>query len=158
MSIVTSQSIEKAIQKIDKLSDDALEKLIETFTLQQEELVNYLMQAGFDFENEELNAFTIYYFVVIIESFYQENVKLNTVTENDISEFQEGYLLALDEIRKEEFIAMHELLNQPHLINFILNELESEDEDGESFDDETQNQLFIVLMGLIGLLNNAIKK
>ncbi len=154
--IVTTKSIEKALNKIDNLTEDALEKKIETFNLQQPDLLSYLMQAGFDFDNEELNAFTIYYFTVTLEAFYQEGIKLKQVTEEKIGEFQDSFLLALDEVRKEDFLPMHELLNQPQLISFILNELEAKDEDGESFDDETQDQLFIVLMGMIGLLNQAI--
>ena len=157
MSIVSSDSILKAVKKIDSLSEDALEKLVEAYALQQEDLLPYLMQAGFDFENEDLNAFSVYYFAIVMEAFNAEGIKLNPVTEDDISEFQESYLLALDEVSKEDFLPMHELLNQPHLISFILNELEAKDVDGETFDDETQNQLFIVLMGMIGLLNNAIK-
>ena len=38
MTIVSQESIKKAVEKIDALSEDALEKLIETFALQQEEL------------------------------------------------------------------------------------------------------------------------
>ncbi|MGV6861563.1 MAG: hypothetical protein ACWA41_07310 [Putridiphycobacter sp.] len=158
MSIVSTENIEKAVIKIDKLSEDALEKLIEAFTLKQQDLINYVMQAGFDFENEELNAFSIYYFAIVMEAFNMQGLKLKEINEQDISDFQEPYLLALDEVNKEEFISMHELLNQPHLISFILNELGAKDVDGESFDEETQNQLFIVLMGMIGLLNNAIIK
>ena len=158
MSIVSSNSIIKAVKKIDGLSEEALEKLVEAYALQQKDLLPYLMQAGFDFENEDLNAFSVYYFAIVMEAFNAEGIKLNPVTEDDISEFQESYLLALDEVSKEDFLPMHELLNQPHLISFILNELEAKDVDGETFDDETQNQLFIVLMGMIGLLNNAIKK
>jgi hypothetical protein len=156
--IVTTESIIKATEKIDSISEDALEKKIETFTLQQPNLMEYLMQAGFDFENEDLNAFTVYYFAITMEAFNIEGIKLNLINEDKISEFQESFLLALDEVSKEDFLPMHELLNQPHLISFILNELEAKDEDGESFDDETQNQLFIVLMGMIGLLNLAIEK
>jgi hypothetical protein len=156
--IVTTESIVKATEKIDSISEDALEKKIETFTLQQPELMEYLMQAGFDFENEDLNAFTVYYFAITMEAFNIEGIKLKEINEDEISEFQDSFLLALDELCKEDFLPMHELLNQPHLISFILNELEAKDEDGESFDDETQNQLFIVLMGMIGLLNLAIEK
>ncbi len=154
--IVTTKSIENALKKIDNLTEDALEKKIETFQLLQPDLLPYLMQAGFDFDNEELNAFVVYYFAVTMEAFNVEGIKLNSVTEDEIGEFQESFLLALDEVSKEDFLPMHELLNQPQLISFILNELEAKDEDGESFDDETQNQLFIVLMGMIGLLNQAI--
>ena len=62
MSQVSISSIEKAIAKIDGLNEEALDKKIETFTLQQENLVNYLLQAGLEYENEDLNMFSIYYF------------------------------------------------------------------------------------------------
>ena len=46
MSIVSAKSIELAIQKVDNLEEKALDKLIESFSQEQEELLNYVMLAG----------------------------------------------------------------------------------------------------------------
>jgi hypothetical protein len=159
MSIVTSESISKSIDKIDAMSEDALDKLIETFASKQETLLNYVMQAGVEYENEELNAFSIYYFAIVLEAFLQEGIELNEVTDKTIEEFQEGFVYALEEINKnEDNSALFELVNQNNVMEFMFNEIEAEDEDGESLDDETKTQLFIVTSGMIGLLNAAIKK
>ena len=159
MSIVTSESISKSIDKIDGMSEDALDKLIETFANKQETLLNYVMQAGVEYENEDLNAFSIYYFAIIVEAFLQEGVELNEVTDKIIEDFQEGFVFALEEINKnEDNSALFELVNQNNIMEFMFNEIEAEDEDGESLEDETKTQLFIVTSGMIGLLNAAIKK
>jgi len=159
MSIVTSESISKSIDKIDGMSEDALDKLIETFASKQETLLNYVMQAGVEYENEDLNAFSIYYFAIVLEAFLQEGVELNEVTDKTIEEFQEGFVYALEEINKnEDNSALFELVNQNNIMEFMFNEIEAEDEDGESLEDETKTQLFIVTSGMIGLLNAAIKK
>lgn len=159
MSLVTSESISKSIDKIDGMSEDALDKLIETFASKQETLLNYVMQAGVEYENEDLNAFSIYYFAVVLEAFLQEGIELNEVTDKTIEEFQEGFVYALEEINKnEDNSALFELVNQNNVMEFMFNEIDAEDEDGETLEDETKTQLFIVTSGMIGLLNAAIKK
>ena len=65
MSQVSQKSIEQAIKKINGLSEDALDKLIETYTLGQQDLVNYILGAGMEYENEDLNIYGIYYFAII---------------------------------------------------------------------------------------------
>jgi hypothetical protein len=159
MSQVSVNSIEKAVKKIDSLSEDALDNLIETFTLKQQNLVNYILQAGLEYENEDLNVFSIYYFAIVMEAFIEEGITLNEITEEDIENFQEPFLLCLDAIYKDEdYEPMQDLLRQHHLSEFMMLEIESEDEDGEMLDDATQTQLFIVSNGMIGLLNGAIQK
>ncbi|MCG8577302.1 MAG: hypothetical protein MI810_20630 [Flavobacteriales bacterium] len=159
MSQVSVQSIEKAIEKIDSLNDEALDKLIETFTLKQEQLVSYLLQAGVEYENEELNVFSIYYFAIVLEAFLNEGLQLKEISEEDIDNFQDPFLLALDAIHKEEdYEPMQDLTRQHHLMQFMMHEIEAADEDGEVLDEETKLQLFIVSSGMIGLMNQAITK
>lgn len=156
MNQVSNESIEEAIKKIDGLSEDALDQLIETFTLEQQDLVNYILQAGVEYENEDLNVFAIYYFAIIYQAFRHDGKQIQAVTEDRIEGFQESFLLALDAINKEEdYTPMQELTDQHHLMQFMMNEIEAEDDDGEVLDEETKLQLFIVSAGMIGLLNQA---
>jgi ferritin-like protein len=157
MSQVSISSIEKAIAKIDGLNEEALDKKIETFTLQQEHLVNYLLQAGLEYENEDLNMFSIYYFAIVMEAFIEEGLTLKEITEDAIDEFQEPFVLALDAIyQDEDYTPMQDLIQQHHISQFMMNEIEAVDEDGEELGEETQTQLFIVSSSMIGLLNAAV--
>jgi len=52
MGQVSAKSIEKAVQKIDSLSEEELDKVIESFATAQQDLVNYILQAGLEYENE----------------------------------------------------------------------------------------------------------
>ena len=159
MSIVSNESIEKAVKKIDGMSEDALDKLIETFAIKHEDLLGYVMQAGVEYENDDLNTFSIYYFAVIVEAFNQQGIELKQITEDDIDTVQEPFILALDEINQnEDYTPLHELANQPHLMQFMSFEIEAEDEDGESLDEETRTQLFIVSASMVCVLNAAIIK
>ena len=156
MSQVSAQSIEKAVEKIDGLEDDALDKLIETYTLSQQDLVNYILQAGAEYENEELNIYGIYYFAIIYEAFLQEGLQPKTISEDDIDEFQEPFLEALDAIHKaENYQPLQELISQFSLQEFMVSEIEAKDEEGEELPDETKTQLFIVSTAVIGLLSEA---
>ena len=94
-----------------------------------------------------------------MESFIQEKIDLKRLSEDDIDDFQEPFLLSLDAINQEEdYTPLHELVNQPNLIQFMVNEIDAEDEDGETLDEETKTQLFIVSSSMIGLFTAAIKK
>lgn len=157
MSQVSISSIEKAIAKIDGLNEDALDKKIETLTLKQENLVNYLLQAGLEYENDDLNMFSIYYFAIVMEAFNEEGLTLKEITEDDVDNFQEPFVLALDAIyQDEDYTPMQDLIEQHHLSQFMMNEIEAVDEDGEELGEETQTQLFIVSSSMIGLLNAAV--
>ncbi len=157
MSQISIENIEAAIAKIDGLDEEALDKLIETFTLKQQHLVNYLLQAGLEYENEDLNVFSIYYFAIVFEAFIQQGLTLNEITEDAIEAFQDPFVLALDAIYKDEdYAAMQDLMQQHHLAQFMMNEIEAQDEDGETLPDDTKTQLFIVSSGMIALLNGAI--
>ena len=158
MKQVTIENIEKAVEKIDSLHEDALDKKIETFTLRQQHLVDYLLQAGVEYENEDLNVFSIYYFAIACEAFELSGLQLNEIQESAIDDFQEPFVLALDAIHKnEDYEPMQELTAQHHLMQFFMNEIEAEDEDGETLNEETKTQLFIVLAGMVALMHAAIK-
>jgi hypothetical protein len=115
------------------------------------------LQAGLEYENEDLNMFSIYYFAIVYEAFEQGGITLKEITEDDIDNFQDPFVLALDAIYKDEdYSPMQDLIQQHHLSQFMMNEIESVDEDGESLSDETKTQLFIVSSGMIGLLQGAV--
>jgi len=159
MGQVSAKSIEKAVQKIDSLSEEELDKVIESFATAQQDLVNYILQAGLEYENEDLDVYGIYYFAIIYDSFLQEGLKLNVVTEDHIDEFQEPFLEALDAIHENEnYEPMQELISQFNLQEFMVAEIEAKDEDGEELSEETKTQLFIVSTAIIGLLNEAASK
>ncbi|MFT4603003.1 MAG: hypothetical protein ACI857_003190 [Arenicella sp.] len=153
---VSIESIEKSLNKVDGLSEEALDKLIETYTLGQQNLVDYILQAGMEYENEDLNVFAIYYFAVITESFYQQGLKVKELSTEEIEAFHEPYLLALDAIHSsEDYEPMNDLIQQHNLQQFIIEEVEAPDSDGVVLDEKTQTQLFIVVMSIIGLLNSS---
>lgn len=158
MKHISLASIEKAINKVDKLDEDGLERIAETYALAQQTLLGYIMSAAIEYENEQLEGLLIYYFCLISEAFAQEQVQLNQISEDDIEAFEEPFFEELDnyfETEKEEVLVDH--LDQPDLIRFMMIEVSTPDEDGSQLDDETATQLFIVTMAMIGLMGNAIK-
>lgn len=157
MTQVSIENIEKALRKIDALEEEALDKLIETYTLKQQALVDYVLQAGAEYENEDLNVYSIYYFAVVCEAFFQQGIETKELSVEEIEAFHEPYLLALDAIHTEEdFEPMQDLIQQHNLQQFMVDEIESPDSDGVILDEDTQTQLFIVTTSMIGLLNASI--
>jgi len=159
MRQVTFQSIEKAIQKVDNLDDDSLEKLSETYALAQPVLLGYIMSAALEYENERLEGLLLYYYCLISESFAQQQLATTEVTEADLDAFEEPYFEMLDAyFDQNEDEVLEDFCDQPELARFMSIELSEEDEDGTSLDDETATQLFIVTIAMITLLTRSIRE
>ncbi len=158
MPQVSIKSIEKAIQKIDHLADDALEKVSELHSIAQPTLLGYIMSAALEYNNEKLEGLLLYYYCLIAESFEQEGLKTTTVTDDDIDAFEEPYFEMLDgyfDDNDEEIL--ESFTDQPELSRFIAMELSEPDDDGTELDDETATQLFIVMIAFTTLLSRSVK-
>ena len=158
MKHIQVSSIEKAIDKIDNLADDGLEKVAETFALAQPTLLGYIMSASKEYENEQLEGLLIYYFCLISEAFVQEQVLMNVISEDNIESFEEPFFEMLDhyfDTDNEE--VLNDFIDQPEITRFMMIEISTKDDDGSSLDDETATQLFIVTSAMITLMNRAIK-
>lgn len=158
MGQVSIKSIEKAIQKVDNLDDDALERVSETHSIAQPTLLGYIMSAALEYNNEKLEGLLLYYYCLIAESFEQEGLKTTTVTDDDIDAFEEPYFEMLDgyfDDNDEEIL--ESFTDQPELSRFIAMELSEPDDDGTELDDETATQLFIVMIAFTTLLSRSVK-
>lgn len=156
MKHVSFASIEKAIQVVDHLDDDQLEKTFEKYTLAQQTLLNYLMSAAVEYQNEDLEGLIVYYFCLISEAFEQEGFRLREISEDDIDQFEEPYFEMLDSyFESDDEEELDAFCDQPELTRFMAVEISTEDEDGTAFDDETATQLFIVTIAMITLMGKA---
>lgn len=159
MKHVSLASIEKAIQKVDNLDDDGLERFSETCALAQETLLGYVMSAAIEYDNKNLEGLLIYYFCLISECFNQEGLRVRPVTDVDIDAFEEPYFEMLDGyFNSDDEEIIDEFCDQPELAQFMAMEISTEDADGTTLDDETATQLFIVTLAMITLMGRAIEE
>ena len=159
MKHVSLASIEKAIQKVDNLDDDGLERFSETCALAQETLLGYVMSAAIEYDNKNLEGLLIYYFCLISECFNQEGLRVRPVTDEDIDAFEEPYFEMLDSyFNSDDEEIIDEFCDQPELAQFMAMEISTEDADGTTLDDETATQLFIVALAMITLMGRAIEE
>lgn len=158
MKHVSVKAIDKAIDKVDNLDEDGLERLAETYALAQPVLLGYVMSAADEYENEQLEGLLIYYYCLISEAFSQDQINVSQVSETNIDEFEEPFFEMLDAyFENDDEDVLHDFCDQPDLIQFMMMEISTEDEDGSSLSDETATQLFIVTTAMITLLNRSIK-
>ncbi|HRO75036.1 MAG TPA: hypothetical protein PLP27_02675 [Crocinitomicaceae bacterium] len=156
MKSVSIKSIEKAIEKVDNLDDDGLEKIATYYTQAQPVLLGYAGQAATEYENPDLEGLLIYYFCLIAEAFQQEGLTPKQVTEDMIDEFEEPFFEALDEFFNTENIeVLGEFSGQMDLIHFMTIEISVPDNDGTELDEETATQLFVVTSAITTLLGKA---
>lgn len=156
MEYIKAENINQAIEKIEGMDDEALSRLIETFTMEQNSLVGYSLQAAIEFENDELNDLIMYYFAVIYQAFKNADYKMLEVNDEMIDAFQEPFHQALDLIHTtEDYSEISSLINQPVLENWMVDEIGASDAEGNVLGEETQIQLYLVSMTIIGLLNKS---
>ncbi len=159
MKHISLNSVEKAIDKVDNLNEDGLEKIAETYALAQPVLLGYVMSAAQEYKNEDLEGLLIYYYCLISESFAVEQALMDQITEETIEEFEEPFFEMLDqyfETDNEE--VLNDFIDQPELIRFMMVEVSTKDEDGSALNDETATQLFIVTSAMIALMTKVLKK
>lgn len=159
MKHISVNAIERAIDKVDNLDDDGLEKLAETYALAQQTLLGYVMSAAVEYKNDRLEGLLIYYYCLLSETFSQEQVFLNQITDESIDSFEEPFFEMLDTyFDKDDEDVLNDFCDQPELIRFMMMEISTKDEDGTSLDDETATQLFIVTTAMITLMTRSIKE
>jgi hypothetical protein len=157
MKHITFKSIEAAIQKVDNLDDDSLEKLSETYALAQPTLLGYVMSAALEYENDKLEGLLVYYYCLISECFSQEKLVVSEITDEEINEFEEPFFEMLDAyFEQENEDVVEDFCDQPELSRFMAMEVSTKDEDGTSLDDETATQLFIVSLAMLTLMGRSI--
>ncbi|MDR0801031.1 hypothetical protein [Fluviicola sp.] len=157
MAQVSIGHIEAAIQKVDSLDDNALDRLSEAQTTAQPVLLGYIMSAAQEYQNEGLESLLIYYFTVVLESFSQAGLHPKSVTDELIDNFEEPYFQLLDEyFETEDESILEEFSDQPDLVKFMAMEIGTEDAKGVTLDDETATQLFIVILAMISLLSRSL--
>jgi hypothetical protein len=159
MKHISQESIDKAIQVIDELNDEQLERVFANYAKEQAILLDYAMTAPMEYENEQLEGLLVYYFCLICECFSQEGIKAGNISQDDIEAHQGPYFEMLEEYfenNDEEVIDSY--VDQPNLAKFMAIEVSTEDDDGTSLSDETASQLFIVSLSMIALLNHSTSK
>jgi hypothetical protein len=156
---ISINSLKKAVEKIDSLDEEGLEKVSETYVLQQTHLVGYLMSSAIEFENEALLELLIYYYNIFMEACSIEGASSTPVTEDDIDLYHDEFTEMLDEYSdKEDMDVIEDFVNQPILLSFLANEVQEEDETGQKLDEDTANLLFMVGISMIGLIDRSINK
>lgn len=156
MKIVSVNSIEKAIDKIDNLEDDALNKIAEYYAQKQLVLFGYAGQAATEYNNPQLEGLLVYYFCLISEAFQNEGLDPKAIVEADIDDFEDAFFSALNSFFNTESVdGLEEFSGQPELIHFMLSEISTPDTDGTELDDETATQLFVVSAAIFSLLATA---
>lgn len=159
MAQITEKSITDAVLKIDSLSIEVLEKLSETYTLEQETFVGYILSSAIEYENDDLLDYLLYYFNIFSEAIATQGVKMKKIEEDLIDGFQEEYIQTLDEFMEtddEDLISS--LCNQPMMLSFYVSDIFDEDENGEKLEEDLSNELFLVGVAMIALMNRAIIK
>ena len=136
MKHISLASIEKAIEIVDNLNDDQLEAISNKYAKAQQALLNYVMSAPAEYENEDLEGLLIYYFCLISECFDQEGVKVREITDEDIDEMEEPYFDMLDQyFEDEDEEILESFCDQPFLAQFMAMEVSTEDNDGSTLDE-----------------------
>ncbi len=147
------KDIEVAFNKIDNLNDQELEKLCEKHTLNQPELLEYILSASIEYKNEQLEGLLVYYFCLLMEIRINKAPLELKIDEESIVAFEDQFLNVINEYFENEKIELlEEYTDQGELVKFMIIEISTPDEDGSKLDEETAVQLFISSIAMIKLL------
>lgn len=154
---ITEENLQKAITVIDGITEKDIEAFSEKHIVPQPNFMAYLMSSAFEFNNEEILDYLVYYYNIFCEAASLQGIQIKTIDEPIIDKFHEEYIEVLDEYSTTEDRDLIETFcNQPALLYFMIDEIHSEDPEGNVLNDEMKSQLFLIGVALIGLLNRGI--
>ncbi len=153
---ISEESINQSIEFINSASEDVLNEYSERYADTQESLVGYVFQTAAEDDDDELLSYFVYYYTLIMHIFENAGKKLPVVDDAFIDAFHEEYLELIDEYTEnEDFSELSDFIGQPVLIDFLLQDISSEDDEGNEIDEDTQNILSMVLICLVGILTKV---
>jgi hypothetical protein len=159
MRQIFEQKIEDAIDFINEASDATLDKYSERYADSQESLVGYVFQTAIEDNDEELLSYFVYYYTLIMYIYELSFGELNVISDEEIDSFHEEYNEVLESYAgNEDFSELVNFIGQPILMDFLIQDIASEDESGNKLSDEMQNILNTVLIGLVGILSRSVNK
>jgi hypothetical protein len=153
---ISEEIINSSIEFINSASEDVLNQYSERYADTQESLVGYVFQTAAEDDDEELLSYFVYYYTLIMHIFENAGKKPPVIDDAFIDSFHEEYLELIDEYTEsEDFSELNDFIGQPVLVDFLLQDISSSDEDGNTIDEEMQNILSMVLLGLVGILTKV---
>lgn len=175
MIIVTEDSIRKASEFFDALTDEIAEEAGEQFALEQPYLLTYLQaMAAVEREVEDpellmedpLAEDLNYYGMFIWKAFQFAAGKIPTIGEKEVEQQSDSSMdemqnlvTTIDGDNPEDMAKHFKNLRQPllftHLLTMIFGEMDDEDFD-EDFSDEESNYIFLVCNQVIQMLDHKV--
>lgn len=153
---ISEEAIQASIDFINSASEDVLNQYSERYADTQESLVGYVFQTAAEDDDEELLSYFVYYYTLIMHIFEHSGKDIPVIDDAFIDSFHEEYLELIDEYTEnEDFSELSDFIGQPLLIDFLLQDISSADEDGNTIDEDMQNILSMVLLGLVGILTKV---
>lgn len=157
MKQISESVIEKSLAFINGANDDLLNQKSEQYADNYESLVAYVFQTAAEDNDEDLLGYLVYYYTLIMNIFETAGFQIPQVEDEMIDAFHSEYLEIIEDFQEEEdFSELSEFIGQPVLMNFLIQDMDMEDEDGNQIDEEMQSMLNMILIGLVGILNRAV--
>lgn len=158
MKQIKEENLQKAIEIIDKLTTENIEAFSEKHIVPYPNMMGYLMSSAFEFNDDALLDYLVYYYNIFMEAISLQELTVKAIDDEILDKFHDEYVEILDEYSEtSETELIESFCNQPTLLHFLMDEIHSEDADGNDLTDEAKSSLFIIGIALIGVLNTAIE-
>jgi len=155
---ISEESINQSIELFNAASEDEINEFSDRYADTQEALVGYVFQTAAEDDDEELLSYFVYYYTLIMLIFEKSGAKIPLITDEFIDSFHEDYLELIDEYSEsEDFAELNDFVGQPVLMDFLLHDINTEDDQGSMIEEDMQNILSMVLIGLVGILTKSIE-
>lgn len=163
MIVVSENSIEKAIDKIESIPEEAIQGYIDNVAKLQPAILAYAMVTGEEIK-QELAEDLLYYALIVFEAFSEESGFVPEVSENIITACETAYIEKLEQLEQadDSDAGMLDIFNstaQPALLHFLVNDLII-DEDNETEEEiaSEDGTIFSTLQIIVESFSNVINK
>jgi hypothetical protein len=160
MKPISEGIVEKTWQEIAAFSPDRAKKEMMKINNKQPELLAFVVESSKEM-GREVSELAIYLFVVVYRMFQEAHGKIKKISPEEIIECYEHNESLMERLEgaDEKFldrIASVQTSRQPHVVNYVVDALMEEDDEGEdavALTEEQKGFLYLLLKTVIDVLD-----
>jgi hypothetical protein len=162
--MITSECVERACSQVDEYSDEKMSDEFERFFREQPLICDFVAELT-DKSGHRIQEMSLFLTYMVFKTFEIAGTGTSiSVTQESIETAYHESESWIDQLSQAEGTELQSALavrfkkdNEPHLLQYVISELNQPLEDGTELDDNAKGEVFFVLKTVIASLSNEEK-
>lgn len=153
--MITNELVDRACEEVDAYTEDRMMEEFDAFFKEQPSICEFIMEVTDD-SSVQIQEFALFLSFMIFKTVKISNSdKLDQVSSERVESAYRESEMWVDRISQQESLNDAPKDSEPHLIQYVISELNHPLEDGTLLEDEQKGEVFFVLKTVISSLTRS---